>query len=247
MSLDLSKLATHYARSGNPLPPRHLDTRYNRAGMFLPEPGNTVVCHLVPGSETERALTDARVRYRGMADAASLAFTPVESYHMTLFQGIIEGRRNYPYWPADIAADTPIDEMTRQFKQRLDRFPALPDFAVRATLALPTGLVVEGATTADRHTMAAWRDAFAEAFGYRHPDHDSYQFHITMAYMIDWLEDAALPSWQAMLDGVLDEITRRAPVLELRAPAFCSFEDMNWFEELLVLEAEQPVVATGSA
>ena len=31
------------------------------------------------------------------------------------------------------------------------------------------------------------------------------------------------------------DIVRRAPVLELRAPAFCSFADMNWFEELLVL------------
>ena len=247
MSLDLSALATHYGKSRNLLPPLHLGTRYDRAGVFLPEAGNTVVCHLISGSETERVLMQAQVRYRDMADATGLAFTPVESYHMTLFQGIIEGRRNHPYWPADLAADTPIDEMTRQFKRRLDSFPALPDFAVRATMALPTGLVVEGATAADRHAMAAWRDAFAEAFGYRHPDHDSYQFHITMAYMIDWLDDAALPSWQAMLDEVLDDITRRAPVLELRAPAFCSFEDMNWFEELLVLEAKQLVAATGSA
>lgn len=247
MPLDLSALASRYARSGNSLPPLHLGTRYDRAGVFQPEPGNTVVCHVVPGSATERVLVDARARYRAMADAASLTFTPVESYHMTLFQGIIEGRRNFPYWPADIAADTPIVEMTRRFRQRLERFPALPGFAVRAVAARPTGLVVEGVTAADRHAMATWRNALAESLGYRHPDHDSYQFHITMAYMIDWLDDAALPAWATMLEEVLDDITRRAPILELRAPAFCSFEDMNWFEELLVFEARQPVPATESA
>ncbi len=247
MPLDPDKLATHYAKSRNALPPRHLGTRYDRTGAFLPEAGNTVVCHLVAGSATEAVLTEARVRYRGMADAASLAFTPIESYHMTLFQGVIEGRRNYPYWPADMASDLPIAETTRQFTQRLERFPVLPGFNVEATMALPTGLIVEGVTPADRHAMAAWRDAFAEAFGYRHPDHDGYQFHITMAYMIDWLDDAALPGWQAMLNDVLEDIRRRAPVLELRAPAFCSFEDMNWFEELLAFEARQPVAATGSA
>ena len=31
-------------------------------------------------------------------------------------------------------------------------------------------------------------------------------------------------------------ICKDAPVLELRAPAFCSFDDMDWFEELVVLD-----------
>jgi len=39
-----------------------------------------------------------------------------------------------------------------------------------------------------------------------------------------------------MLDEVTEDIRARAPVLELRAPAFCAFEDMNFFDELLVLD-----------
>ncbi|WP_240230459.1 DUF1868 domain-containing protein [Devosia lacusdianchii] len=241
MPVHLSTLATYYGRGHHPEPPRHLGTRYDQSGKFLPEPGNTVVCHLVPGSATEQALVDARARYMGMPDAGKLAFTPVESYHMTLFQGIIEGRRNAPYWPAEVATDTPIAAMTELFAKRLELFPGRADFAVEIVEALPTGLVVEGATAADRHAMADWRNAFADIFGYRHPDHDSYQFHITMAYLIDWLDDAVLPSWQTMLDEVAEDIRRRAPVLELRAPAFCSFEDMNWFEELRVFGTVEPV------
>lgn len=247
MPVDLSKLATYYARSRNPTAPRHLGTRYDRSGTFLPEPGNTVVCHLVSGSATEQVLVDAQARYRAMPDAASLAFTPVESYHMTLFQGVIEGRRNYPYWPADMASDLPIAETTRLFAQRLERFAGAPTFNVEATAALPTGLMVEGVTAADRHAMAEWRNGYAEVFGYRHPDHDSYQFHITMAYMIDWIDDAALPAWQTVLDEVLDDILHRAPILDLRAPAFCSFEDMNWFEELVAADANWRSDATESA
>ena len=234
MSIDQQTLAQTYARSHRPLPPRHLGTRYDAAGVFQPEPGNTVVCHVVPGSATEAALVNARLRYQSMPDAAKLAFTPVESYHMTLFQGIIEGRRNLPYWPADMAPDTPIDAMTAHYQKRLANFQPAAPFAVALVEALPTGLIVAGVTAADRHAMAEWRNRLAEAFGYRHPDHDSYEFHITMAYMIDWLEDAAIPGWTAMLNTVADEIRAKAPVLELRAPAFCSFADMNWFEELVV-------------
>lgn len=231
-----STLSTYHGRSAHPEPPRHLGTRYDQSGRFLREPGNTVVCHLVPGSATEQVLIDARARYAAMPEAGKLAFTPVESYHMTLFQGIIEGRRMPPFWPAEVAMDMPIEAMTELFDKRLELFPARTSFAVEIVEALPRGLVVDGVTAADRHAMADWRNAFAEVFGYRHPDHDSYQFHITMAYLIDWLDDATLPDWQAMLDDVADDIRRRAPVLELRAPAFCSFEDMNWFEELRVFE-----------
>lgn len=231
----VSAALSGYARSRHPEPPRHLGTRYDPSGTFLPEPGNTIVCHLVPGSETERALVAARSAYLAMPEAGQLAFTPVSSLHMTLFQGILEGRRLPPYWPADIAPDTPIDRMTELFEARLARLTPGPAFAVRVVEALPTGLVVEGAGRNDQRAMQLWRDRFADLLGYRHPDHDGYVFHITFAYMISWLDDAVLPAWQDMLSEVLAHITRRAPVLELRPPAFCSFADMNHFEERLVL------------
>ena len=236
MPIDLPTLAQYFGREHNTVAPRHLGTRYNAAGEFLHEPGNTIVCHVVEGSATQQALADARLVFQAMADAGKLALTPVASYHMTLFQGILEGRRAYPYWPRDIAGDTSIPAITEQFMQRLASLPVGPAFQVAVTAVAPTGLRVEGATAADRHAMAAWRNAFAEVLGYQHPDHDSYEFHITMAYLIDWLDDAALPDWQHMLNTVEADIVQRAPVLELRAPAFCSFADMNWFEELLVFE-----------
>jgi len=41
-----------------------------------------------------------------------------------------------------------------------------------------------------------------------------------------------------MLDEVADDIRRKAPVLELTPPAFCVFEDMNHFHELLIFDFE---------
>jgi hypothetical protein len=232
----LSLALREFAKSRRPEPPRHLGTRYDTSGRFLPEPGNTVVCHLVEGSATAAALADARERYRAMPEAKLLAFTPLSSLHMTLFQGVIEGRRKLGYWPEDVALDTPIDQMTTFYAERLEAFAGGAEFKVRVTEALPTGLVVDGVTARDRQAMSDWRDTFADLFGYRHPDHDSYGFHITFAYVIERFEDAALPAWQAMLDEVVADINRRAPLLDLRAPAFCSFGDMNHFAELLVFD-----------
>ena len=227
-----------YAKSHNASPPRHLGQRYDANGAFLPEPGNTVVCHLTADSETERALADARAQYLGMPEADRLAITPLSSLHMTLFQGIIEYRRSPEYWPAGMSLDTPIDDMTAILRQGITGFAAGPAYNVRLVEALPTGLVLEGATKADRENLTVWRDRLADLFGYRHPDHDDYVFHITFAYMIDWLSEEVLERWQTMLQDIAGDIRRRAPVLELKAPAFCAFKDMKHFEELVVLPVQ---------
>ncbi len=83
--------------------------------------------------------------------------------------------------------------------------------------------------------MRAWRDALSVPFGYRHPDHDAYAFHITFAYQIQRLADERAADWQVMFDDCLSLFARQAPVIELQPPAFCSFEDMKHFEEHLVL------------
>lgn len=224
-----------YFAANQPNQPSNLGTRYDASGVFLPDGGNTVVCHLQAGSATERALLAARAKIAEHAGAA-FAFTAADSLHMTLFQGILERRRSLPHWPRDVALDTPVSAMTKLFAQRLEGFEPGPAFAVEAIAALPTGLIVDGITAADRHALASWRNRLAEVFGYRHADHDSYEFHITFAYPIEWIEAAQVDGWTALLDDILATIRKDAPVLELRAPAFCSFDDMDWFEELVVLD-----------
>jgi len=224
-----------FAASANRSAPRHRGTRYDRQGRFLLEPGNTVVCHVAPGSATERALIAVRERLLAMPDAGKLAFTPVSSLHMTLFQGTIEYRRHWPYWPQDQLGSTSIEAMTALYRERLTDFRPLAPFKVRAVDMAPTEVVVEGATPEDKGLLKAWRDALAGPFGYRHPDHDSYRFHVTLSYPVEWLAEERLEAWQNVLGEGLALLQNEVPVLELRPPAFCSFNDMEHFEELLVL------------
>lgn len=239
MPLDsLSPELKLYSKTFNPKPLPHLGTRYREVGGFLPEPGNTIVSHVTKGSRTQEVMIEAREKFLAMPEAPQFVFTPITSLHMTLFQGIIEYRRDQVFWPEGIPLDAPIEDMTAIMAQRLEGFSFFEPFRVAVKKARPSGLLVEGATESDRKAMRAWRDALADLLGYRHPDHDDYPFHITFAYAIERLEDEALPRWQAMLDEVAADIQRQMPVLELDPPAFCVFEDMNHFHELLVFDFE---------
>jgi len=217
------------------VPPPRLGIRYDAAGNFLPEAGNTIVCHLLRRSGSESAVLGVRERLMQLPGADCLAFTPPASLHMTLFQGIIDTRRKHPYWPADIPLHLGIDDMTRRMMSRLDGFDGCGPFAIRATEVTPTGLTVAGVTEQDRAVMQAWRDKLARIFGYRHPDHETYKFHITFAYVIRGIPDQAAAQWQTVLEESLALLQRDARQIHLREPAFCKFKDMKHFEELLVL------------
>ncbi|MBZ9695329.1 DUF1868 domain-containing protein [Mesorhizobium sp. CO1-1-9] len=235
MAMTVRPSLTGFFEGSNPPPPTHLGTRYDASGNFLLEPGNTVVSHLVSGSPSEAVVLAVREKMLAMPDADRLAFTPVSSLHMTLFQGIIEYRRRLPFWPRDVPLDTSIDAMTRLYLERLKGFQGFGPFNIKVAEVLPTGLTVAGATDEDARIMRAWRDALAVPFGCRHPDHDTYVFHITFAYQIQRFDDDRAAAWQALFDGCLALFARQAPVIEIKAPAFCAFRDMKHFEELLVL------------
>ncbi|QKV18911.1 DUF1868 domain-containing protein [Oricola thermophila] len=223
------------AASANPRPNRFLGTRFDEGGTFLPEAGNTVVRHVVPGSATQAALADLRERLRGLPWGHRFAFTAPESLHMTVFEGAIETRRLPGYWPGTLPLDAPMDAVTDHLAARLEDFAGPGRFDMTIAEVTPFGLALTGATDADEATARAWRDALAGPFGYRSPNHDAYSFHVTLAYIIDWLPDELVPLYRRALAELTEEFRARIPVVELGPPAFCTFADMNGFPPVLTL------------
>ncbi|QDZ00697.1 DUF1868 domain-containing protein [Nitratireductor mangrovi] len=225
----------HFTEIGKEAPPRHLGTRYDVEGRFLPEPGNTIVCHVVAGSATAAALLAARDALKALPHGDRFTCTPPSSYHMTVFQGTIEGRRGPDYWPAGLSADMPIDDTTEWFAARLRGLPPAPSFRMRPVQMTPLGLVVAGATDADEKAIRGWRDRLTALFDYRHPDHDEYVFHVTLAYQTAWLPADAGAAYRPALAEITRRIVEAAPTLELGPPEFCVFDDMKEFRPLIAL------------
>lgn len=212
-----------------------LGIRFDAQGRFLPEAGNTVVAQVVPGSATEALLVDLRAALMALPVARHFAFTAVPSYHMTVFEGVIESRRADGYWPADLPLDLTIDAATARMIDRLHGWTPLPGFAMQVTEATPLGLRLAGATPADEAVARRWRDDLSAALGLRTPQHDSYGFHITLAYVMTPLSAADLPGLRSRMAELTAFVQAAIPVVHLARPAFCRFADMNAFPPVLPL------------
>lgn len=231
--MEVSEAIAAFVERNNPAPPARLGQRYS-ATAFLPEHGNTVVCHLDLEAPGHEAVLAARARMLALPEAERFLFTPPESLHMTVFEGVIETRRTPDAWPAAIDRAAPVDEVTAWHLDRLAGFEPPGPFTVRVAGLRPTGLVLTGATEADQKRMRDWREALTGPFGYRHADHDAYSFHMTFAYPTGWLPEAVLPEWETAFRETLADL-QALPALPLKPPAFCRFADMTFFEELSVL------------
>lgn len=218
----------------NSAPPMRLGQRYD-AERFLPDPGNTVVCHLDLDCPGGAAVLRARTAMMALPGAERLLFTPEDSLHMTVFEGVLDVRRTPDAWPAFMDSGAPVADVTEAMRERLATFDAPGAFEVRVEAARVGGLQLCGATQADVDSLLAWREALSAAFGYRQEAHDSYRHHMTFAYPLEWLPDDLAPAWRTAYAGIEAELREAAPVLPLRAAAFCAFVDMTRFEELVVL------------
>ena len=213
----------------------HLGRRFDATGRFLPEHGNTVVAQVEPGSPTEAALIGLRAALQALPHASHFAYTAVESYHMTVFEGVTDTRRKDGLWPKDLPLDLSIDAVTGRMIDRLAGWRAPPPFRMRVTEVTPFGLRLTGATAEDEDTARAWRDGLSSVLRLRTPHHANYGFHTTLAYVISPLPADALPALRVAMADLTRQIQAEIPVLHLARPAFCRFADMNAFPPVLAL------------
>jgi hypothetical protein len=218
---------------GTPIP--HLATRFGADGRFLPEHGNTIVAQVIPGSQTEAALTALRAGLMALPYAHHFAFTAIPSYHMTVFEGVTETRRLADFWPSGLDPQSDIATVTTQMMQRLVGFAAPPPLRVAAVAVTPSGLVLDGARSQDSAILRDWRDALSASLGLRAPNHDQYRFHTTLAYLREWLPPEAVPPYRIAMARLMTGFSAKVPVLDLERPAFCTFNDMNAFPAILPL------------
>lgn len=227
------------ARQGE-APPTYLDLRFDARGHALPDPGCTVVAH-VRDPAANAALAAVRARMADAGLARFWAWLPPSSFHMTMFDILLHGRRGAA-WPQDLdptldgrLADARMTERLRGFP--LDTAPVFR-MALDGLALSPSGMGValRGETPAEDARLRALRDRMAAATGLSaRPGHADYRFHVTLAYLIDWPApqeaaeaDAALAEAEAAL---LDAL----PALDLGPPEVCLFDDMTEFRPLFTL------------
>lgn len=216
--------------------PHETQLKFSPDGSPRPFQGNTLICHLVAQSRFRDAVTAFGDALRSSAFRQKIAFTPPDSYHMTVIPGANDLDRAASGWPKDVALDAPIAECTRIIGDRVRAFRMHTDLPlrVRATGERLIGSIrLEPLDELENFKLRRLRDRLAsEVLHFRQHDHDAYVFHLTLGYQLSPLTIAEETAHKLLRDRHMPDIIDAGCLIEFGNPEYCSFFDMTRFEPL---------------
>ena len=211
-------------------------TKFRADGAVRRFPGCSIVCRLSPLMPQFARLEWVQAYSRDEFFAKKLAYLPPDSFHMTVFDLVCDQRRVPENWSDRIPLDAPLDQAeatitralqsldfpTRRFRMR---FGGLGPF--HTTLHL----LLDPADWATRKALAGFREEISRVTGVRHPTHDGYRFHLSLAYLLRPLspqDKSDFLSYTAEIEARLEAVFS---TLRLGRPELVLFEDMYDFVE----------------
>ncbi|RDW56756.1 hypothetical protein BP6252_13979 [Coleophoma cylindrospora] len=223
--------------------PIGIPSKFGPDGSVHRYPGNTTVCHIpstapiIPGLH---AIYDTFSTHPTLSQRIHLL--PPSSWHMTVLDGVREEECEPGMWAIG-KEKQPLDECTAEFTPRLRQLGLqlegeglAPPYRMRirgfGDLTVGIGLEVEGQTVEEEKRMRRLRDRLADTLGFRAPNHETYPFHISTAYMMRWIEGEDREELDRVLAKLLAEMPKE---FELGAVEFNTFEDMHAFPRLFYL------------
>jgi hypothetical protein len=221
--------------------PRWINQKFEPNGCLLPFPGNTIICHLSPESELHRALLHLYNDLQGTEFSSFYTMLPPTSWHMTIFEGVSDKIRKPGLWPESLALDAPLESCTTLFKEKLRDFDMRtePPFrmAVYGFEALEDGIAlrVVPSSPSEERRLRQLRDRLSTLLDTRYPGHDHYSFHLSISYMLRFLNKQRHDDIWKFLQEYLSKLPE---YFDLGAPEFCTFDDMSVFRREFFLQTQ---------
>lgn len=217
--------------------------KFHTNGAAAAYPGNTVVSDAEPHTHAYRIMSQCL----GMLRAAGLdgLFIPLpeDSYHMTVIRGVNDLVRDPLFWPPALPPDAPMTQVDDYMEAAIGSVPPPGVLRMRFGGARITEedfrISMLPADEAQERALRQYRDRVADAIGLRLQGHDSYTFHITLAYT--WrLPDARQEKALAALRTRMDDLLAQQPVVELPPPHAAFYRDMLHFSARRIGRAQHP-------
>ncbi|KAJ4327736.1 hypothetical protein N0V84_001845 [Fusarium piperis] len=234
--------------SERPPYPIGVPSKFNLEGDAQIYRGNTTVCHIPPSSPIIPGLHAVFKTFESHPTLAKyVRLLPPDSWHMTVFDGVREDECEPGMWPPGLLKQ-PLEEATADFSQRLRKFGRqleaeglAPPYKMKVRcFEIPApvgiGLLVEGATPEEEKRMRRLRDRLSDVLGFRAPNHEIYQFHVTIAYLLHHVDGADQVELRSVLNKLLSEFD---PEFELGRVEFCTFDTMLAFPRVFYLGDEE--------
>ena len=209
--------------------------KFYKDGSVRPFPGNTVISKISSSMPIYAGLVEAQERLKAADTTGKYVFLPPSSFHMTVMEGLCDQVRTPERWSHKLDLQMPLTEVNQFIFNCFGRLSPPSTFTMRISrTTIPRWLVivVEPANTETSQSLQRFREQFSQETGIRFPNHETYTYHISLAYNLLRLTAGE----ERIIHGVQQEVqhalSTQYPSIALYTPQFTYFENMFRFDKV---------------
>lgn len=192
-------------------------------------PGNSVISFVPTASALSEAMTEFAWSMAHSQAADTMAILPRDSWHMTVHELICDQVRVDSHWSQFLSLDAELDETDAFLSNAVASVLAPPTISVRfVTVRIRDVIALELEPYDDESaaTIRHYREQIATVSGLRFADHDTYQLHASIAYLIRYLNAEEALTLARCAEVATERIRSIGAPIVLPAPEFVYFSDM---------------------
>jgi hypothetical protein len=150
---------------------------------------------------------------------------------MTLFDCCNVNTVNTPYWPKKIVEDNNYTKIAYLLSKRIKKyiFPDRFDLKLKKLFG-GYSIILEGNTNKDEKIIRGCRNKLSDLLGIRFENHDTYTFHITLAYILRKLKGDEIEKLIKTNSRLREMFVKNFPIIRIEKPVLCTFENMYEFK-----------------
>ncbi len=206
--------------------------KFDKNGEPLTIPGNTFLCFVDMDSDVGKHINRVKQMLNESKFYRKYIQLPQSSYHMTMIEGVIP-IFSANVWTTKFSRDCPLGIIDAHFIEQYNQVkkPTCLDMICTGINFSEHGCSLK-LKPKDEETdskIRKFRDDIASSCGLYFPNHETYQFHISLAYLREKLNTEEKIEQREMKRKIENYIKENFSTVELAQPQLTFFDTMFEF------------------
>ncbi len=207
--------------------------KFYKDGSVRQFPGNTIICFADPDGQAYKDAEWVQNEILKEPYGHKFAMLPPSSFHMTVFELLCDEVREKSHWSFKLSLDASLIETDKFF---IDAFKdvSTPDNFQMVCTGMAVGrtglmLALEPKDDAVNKHIRGYRNMLAATMGILQPNHETYGFHLSLAYRIIQTTAEEEAQLEALAERVNVRLNETFGLFDTGKPMLTFFDDMFAF------------------
>ena len=209
------------------------ENKFDDRGNPLPFPGCTIICNIPLNTSLSDQIISLQKNIENFNPEKTYFYLPPSSFHMTLFDCCNFNTKNTNYWPSNIDPDIDYKDIAIELNKRIQNYIFPKEFNLKLKMFFGGySIILEPYSEKDEKILRNCRDELSSLLKIKFENHQRYNFHITLAYILRELNQIEIKNLIEFNKKLSLDFSKKFPKITFTKTEMCTFKDMLEFKSI---------------